>query len=184
MTVTIGRRELLAALGGAEGRAMFPNVPQTIEFVQRLHAGRMGKAGAECWQNPMAIMERLGPHATEAETLTALLYGVLDEGTHLTAKDLKLLGYPINVVAAVALLTRPQGMTYNEYIKQRIKNNPLARRIKIADLRHNLDPQRPMPGATIIEWYKYRKALAELQPSKWLNVARRARRVCPRWVHR
>jgi hypothetical protein len=48
----------------------------------------------------------------------------------------------------------------------------------------------PPPADLICQWLtlRYRKALAELQPSKWLkvalNVARRARRVCPRWVHR
>lgn len=119
-----------------------PTVDETIEFIRSAHAGQTDKAGKPYWRHPVSVMRRLGPAATEDEKLTALLHDVVEDTGH-TADDLRALGYPETVVAAVALLSRPEGLTYLEWIRSiSTSGNYLAIRVKIADNEDNSDPVR------------------------------------------
>ena len=61
--------------------------------------------------------------------------------TPLTVDYLKGLGFPEDIVAAIGSLTRLDGENYNDYI-ERVSKNPLARKVKINDLKDNLDVTR------------------------------------------
>jgi len=68
------------------------------------------------------------------------------------------------VVKIVALLTHTPGEDYFAYI-QKLKKDPIARKIKIMDLHHNMDESR-LNGCTGVtdnqkKWWriKYKKAL-------------------------
>lgn len=50
-------------------------------------------------------------------------------------------GLPEEVVQAVGILTKKRNENYEEYIL-RVKQNPLARQVKLADLKHNSDLSR------------------------------------------
>jgi hypothetical protein len=67
---------------------------------------------------------------------------------------------------AISRLTKKKGDTYDEYI-EKVANNWIARRVKIADLTHNMDTDR-LPEGNIDEydfkrWDKYRRALVRLK---------------------
>ena len=49
--------------------------------------------------------------------------------------------FPREVVEAVALLTHAEDVEYFDYIRA-IKQNPVAVKVKLADLAHNGDPRR------------------------------------------
>ena len=97
---------------------------------------------------------------TEKEILAALLHDVVED-TYVTLDDLRDRGYSDEVVAAVDILTRRSGEPYSIYI-ERVSTNELARRVKLADLRHNLQPDRVklLGNDTLVK--RYEKALRQL----------------------
>lgn len=97
-----------------------------------------------------------------AAITVALLHDILED-TETTAQELRTLGFSNETVEAVVLLTKDPTMTYMENI-ERLKANPLARRVKIADLMDNLDPSRSFPGGDSLR-RRYRQALKTLLPS-------------------
>lgn len=73
-------------------------------------------------------------------------------------------GLPETVVSAVQVLTKKKGQDYQLYLEF-VKSNPIARRVKLADLKHNSDLSRL---ATITEkdlerLEKYKKAIDYLR---------------------
>lgn len=113
-------------------------VEETIQFIQQLYEGQTDKAGISAWLHPKAVMDNLGPDAPEHEKLAALLHDVVEDKLA-SLNTLDGMGYSYPVLAAVDLLTKPEGMTYFDYIR-RIANshNATSIRVKLADLKHNL----------------------------------------------
>lgn len=75
-------------------------------------------------------------HVTALLKSTAYLHDVLED-TSTTKQDLLNAGIPEEVVTAVETMTKTAGVPYEEYII-RVKANPLARIVKIADMKSNL----------------------------------------------
>ncbi|MHC1691460.1 MAG: GTP pyrophosphokinase [Sphaerochaetaceae bacterium] len=95
----------------------------------------------------------------ELGTVVALLHDVLED-TPLTRHSLVFHGFPDEVVEAVVALTRRADELYSVYLA-RVRDNALARRVKLADLRHNSDLSRlssvsPLDRARV---EKYRQAM-------------------------
>ena len=70
------------------------------------------------------------------------------------------MGFPDAVTDALALLTHDPSVPYLEYV-ERLKSNPIARSVKLADLTHNSDLSR-LPAITekdLERVEKYRKAM-------------------------
>jgi (p)ppGpp synthase/HD superfamily hydrolase len=133
---------------------------KSIAFALKAHAGQTDKYGRPYILHPLHLMSRM---ETEEEMLTAVLHDVVED-TAYTLDDLRALGLPEAVVQAVGLLTHDkEASTYDEYV-HRLKSNPLARKVKLADLRHNMDVRRLN---TVLEkdaarLEKYRRAWAYL----------------------
>lgn len=71
---------------------------------------------------------------------TSLLHDVIED-TDYTFDDIKKLGFPDEVSDALQLLTHDKNIDYMEYVRS-VKNNPIAKAVKIADLFHNSDISR------------------------------------------
>lgn len=108
----------------------------------RAHAGQVDKAGAPYIGHPERVASQVEGDAAKA---TAWLHDVVED-TPLTLADLKAEGVSGEVIEAVRLLTHDSGVPYLEYVR-RIKRNPIARAVKLADLRHNSDLSR-LPAVT------------------------------------
>lgn len=80
------------------------------------------------------------------EKVIALLHDVL-ENSNLVAEFLrhKDFDFPKDVVNDIQLLTHDKNMPYLDYIRK-IGTSPRAGRIKIEDLKHNMDSSRAIPG--------------------------------------
>lgn len=67
----------------------------------------------------------------------------LVEDTPVTIDDLRERGFSESVLAAVELVTHKDADSYEDYVVK-IKSNAIAREVKLADLRDNLDPPRAL----------------------------------------
>lgn len=149
-------QELLLAKSARLARLL----PKARELAGKYHAGQTDKAGRPYIEHPQAVAEQL---EDLEQKITAWLHD-LCEDTPVTPKQLLEEGFTPRIVRAVELLTRPAGMDYYEYIR-RLRVNPIARAVKIADLHHNMDLHR-LPCVTEKDRArrkKYETALAFLE---------------------
>ncbi|MBQ6066374.1 MAG: GTP pyrophosphokinase [Clostridia bacterium] len=101
----------------------------------------------------------------EASTCVALLHDVVeDHGDRFDFAFLKKEGFPDPVINALRLLTHAEDLPYMEYVGA-IGKDPIARKVKMADLRHNLDVRRN--GGTKPKKYDlYLQALSFLEEAE------------------
>ena len=66
---------------------------------------------------------------------------VEDHGSRYSFAYLEQAGFPEAVIHALHLLTHTTGVPYMDYVKELAKD-PIARKVKLADLKHNLDARR------------------------------------------
>jgi len=123
-----------------------PIVETAIALARRAHDGQVDKAGAPYIGHPLRIMAKMN---SDAERIAAVLHDVVedsrDSAAPVTFETLAGLGLPAEAVAAVRLLTRTDDRTdpaaYDAYIAA-ILTDPIARKVKLADLEDNLDVSR------------------------------------------
>lgn len=101
------------------------------------HKEQVDKSGMPYVYHPYRIAEQM---EDEYSTCVALLHDVVED-TNITLDDLKNDGFPQEVIEAIALMTHDDDTPYFDYIK-RIKTNPLATAVKLADLQDNSNYER------------------------------------------
>ena len=124
------------------------------------HKDQVDKNGFPYIHHPLHLAEEMD---TEESVCVALLHDVVED-SDITFDDLAAKKIPERILKALRLLTRTEEMPYMEYIAGLAKD-PLAAKVKKADLRHNSDPNRlkyklEKEDADRLE--KYRKALEYL----------------------
>ena len=124
------------------------------------HKDQRDKSGMPYVFHPFHLAEGMRDEDT---TIVALLHDVIED-TDTTLDDLKALGFSQAVLDAIALMTHDDEVPYMDYVAA-IKKNPIARAVKLADLRHNSDMTRL---DTVTPWdiaraEKYKKAIALLE---------------------
>ena len=110
---------------------------EVMKLAYNAHHGQVDKSGVPYIFHPFHLAEQMD---TEEEVVTALLHDVLED-TGITVEQIKAIGIGDEVIDALLLLTHDKSIDYMEYI-ERLKLNPLARKVKMADLIHNMDPTR------------------------------------------
>lgn len=138
-----------------------PQTKLAMEIAYTAHHGQTDKGGAPYVFHPFHLAEQMD---TELEVTAALLHDVVED-THWTMQALEEAGIHQDVLAVLGLLTHPKGMPYMDYIR-RLLPNPTARKIKLADIRHNSDLTRLAPEDHAKAEYfrnKYRDAAALLE---------------------
>jgi (p)ppGpp synthase/HD superfamily hydrolase len=133
---------------------------QAIEIALASHRGQTDKAGAPYILHPLRLMLQM---AAEEEMIVAVLHDAVEDGGP-TIDDLRAKGFSQEILDAMVCITKLEGERYDEYI-QRIKINPLASRVKIADLQDNMNLHRLIsPQQQDLDRVeKYKKALDILQ---------------------
>ena len=123
------------------------------------HHGQYDKGGLPYVFHPFHLAEQM---RTEETVVIALLHDVIED-TEYTLDDVSGMGFPKAVLDALACLTHDKTVPYMDYIAN-IKKNPLARVVKIADLRHNSDVSRlnAVDEDSVRRVRKYEEAIALL----------------------
>ena len=126
------------------------------------HKGQVDKAGKPYILHPLRLMFKMN---SESEMIAAVLHDVVED-TDWTFEMLKAEGFGEEVLDALRLLTHDKKVPYKNYLEA-IKTNKIALRVKIADLKDNLDIKRiARPKlrdyARIAEYLKYYNELKKL----------------------
>lgn len=126
------------------------------------HKDQVDKSGMPYVFHPFHVAEQM---TDETTTIVALLHDVVED-TDYTLDNIAAMGFGQDVVDALALLTHDKSVAYLDYVA-RIKDNPVAREVKLADLRHNSDLSRldRIDEKTQERIAKYKKAIALLEES-------------------
>jgi (p)ppGpp synthase/HD superfamily hydrolase len=111
-----------------------PTLEDAITLATQAHHGQTDKAGAPYILHPLRLMSQF---QTLPEQMAAVLHDVVEDSDH-TFEELRALGYPTDVLNALDCLTRRDTESYEEFI-DRASKNPVARRVKLADLEDNLN---------------------------------------------
>ncbi len=112
-------------------------INKVLKFVYKAHEDALDQGGIPYIFHPLAVAEQMDD---ENSTLLALLHDVVED-TEYTFEDIKELGVSDDVINALKLMTRDKTEFYFDYL-DKIKKNPLATKVKLADLKHNSDLTR------------------------------------------
>lgn len=112
-------------------------IETAIKIAVCAHEGQVDKCGEPYILHPLFVMNRM---ETEDEKVVAVLHDVAED-TRVTENYLKELGISDLQLEAVRLLTHIKGVPYMDYIFD-LSKNQIARKVKMADLSHNMDFDR------------------------------------------
>ena len=110
-----------------------PLTNSAMKLAYRAHHGQVDYNGIPYIFHPIHLAETMDD---EFSCCVALLHDVVED-TDVTLDELKAI-FPPEVTDAVAL---HEDVGYFDYVRT-IKNNPIARKVKLADLAHNRDQSR------------------------------------------
>ena len=119
---------------------------ETIAYVKEKHRGQADKAGQPYWRHPVRVMDRCRRLADKGlcrpyALWACLLHDVLEDTAADEAEVERLFG--AEVLAAVRLDTRPEGMEYMDYLERLLASGSReAACVKWCDLQDNADPAR------------------------------------------
>ena len=113
----------------------FLNIAKDIATIA--HQGQFDKAGKPYIFHPQAVASMVD---TDEEKAVAWLHDTIED-SDFTEQDLIEREIPQQVVDGVIAMTKVEGEEYSHYL-HKLKNNDLARKVKMADLIHNCDLSR------------------------------------------
>ena len=124
---------------------------KAIDLAHQAHAQQVDKGGQPYINHPLRVMAKM---ETLQEKIVAVLHDVVED-SDLTLEDLLVQGFPADIVDSIAALTKIAGEEYETYL-QRVMENAIALRVKIADMTDNLDISR-IPHPTAKDWQRLNK---------------------------
>jgi len=126
-------------------------INRALAHAARAHKDQVDKRGRPYLQHVTEVANAV-THEGDHAIIVALLHDVLEDTTH---TDLSI--YPQEVQDAIRTITRQEGEAYEAYI-ERVAQNPLARLVKLADLRlnHATAPEQRLKD-------RYARAIARLE---------------------
>ena len=113
------------------------NLTKAILLATEYHEGQTDKGGNPYIFHPIRLMLKA---YNEEEQIIAVLHDTIEDTT-LTLDKLREEGFSEDIVEAIDALSRRKKESYEDFIL-RIKDNSLARRIKVYDLQDNMDLTR------------------------------------------
>ena len=128
-------------------------------FATKYHHGQFRRDGITPYiQHPAAVAASFESDYCQA---VSWLHDVLED-TNADIGDLAAC-FPDEIVDAVMAITKRDGQDYQQYLEQ-VAANPLAKAVKIADIKHNLSDY-----PTVKQIEKYTKALRFLEPNTTIS---------------
>ncbi len=110
---------------------------KAIQLAVNAHKGQTDKAGQPYLLHLFRVMLS---GKTEQEQICGVLHDIVED-TEYTFEDLKNEGFSDEVVNALKCVTKQPNEDYSDFI-DRISKNPLAIKVKLNDLKDNMDLSR------------------------------------------
>jgi len=133
---------------------------KALKLCFEAHKEQVDKSGMPYVFHPFHLAEQMQDEDT---TVTALLHDVAED-TEITLEQLADMGFGERVMRALCLLSHKEEVPYMDYVAQ-IKEDDVARRVKLADLYHNSDLSRlnTLTPKDLARREKYLTAIAMLE---------------------
>lgn len=130
------------------------------KIATKAHMGQVDKAGVPYIEHPKTVASYC---TTEYAKIIGWLHDVVED-TDVTLDDLRKQGFDEFLLEALDCVTKPKiGYDETAYYKN-IKQNEIAREVKLADLKHNSDMSRIPSGISEAErekWIQKKKKYME-----------------------
>ena len=130
---------------------------KAMRLCYKAHDGQEDKSGVPYVFHPLHVAEQMDD---EDSTIVALLHDVAED-TDYTLEDIEKKKFGAHIIEALRLLTHDKDVPYLDYIRA-LKDNPITKKVKLADLEHNSDTSR-IPWELTVEdlerLEKYRRAI-------------------------
>ena len=133
---------------------------KAVDLMFEKHKDQKDKSGLPYVFHPWHVAESMDD---EISTCVALLHDVAED-TDTTVDDIRNMGFPDEVCRALKLLTHDKSVDYDTYI-EKIAADPVAKKVKLADLKHNSDLTRlPDPDSkALLRKEKYKRCIDFLE---------------------
>lgn len=139
------------------------NIEKALEIAIKAHRGQIDKAGKAYILHPLRLMNQF---ADENLMIVSILHDVVEDSSF-TLQDLIDVGFAPIIIGAIDCLTKCKDEKYQEFI-ERVMGNSLAKKVKIVDIKDNLNISRlikPLSKNDIERLKKYQIALFSLEKS-------------------
>ena len=110
---------------------------KALKLCFEAHKEQLDKSGMPYVFHPFHVAEEMDDEET---TVVALLHDVIED-TDYTLDDLRNMGFNSKAIEAIEVMTHLPEVSYEDYLRN-IKRNPIAKKVKLADIRHNSDLTR------------------------------------------
>jgi len=114
-----------------------PTLAHAIALAVEAHQGQVDRAGQPYILHPLRVMFQL---KSDIDRIVAILHDVVED-TAYTFADLRQMGYSEEIINALDGVTRREEESYEAFV-ERSAQNPISRRVKLADLTDNMDIRR------------------------------------------
>lgn len=128
---------------------------KAMQIAIKVHSSQVDKGGNPYIGHPLRVEKLCNDYDSK---IVALLHDTIEDGD-ITTEYLHMQGFPTYLVDAVLSVSRNKGEDYFDFI-QRCKSNPIGRRVKLADLKDNMDVTRlnELTNKDVERLRKYHKA--------------------------
>lgn len=110
---------------------------KAMKIAYEAHKDQLDKSGIPYIYHPIHLAEQMQDENT---VCVALLHDVVED-IQITFEELLEAGFSDEIIEALKLLTHDDEVLYMDYVRA-IKKNPIATKVKLADLKHNSDLSR------------------------------------------
>ena len=140
---------------------------KAMPIATKVHKTQVDKGGKPYIGHPLRV-EKLCQD--DDSKIVALLHDTIEDGD-ITAEYLLTQGFPTYIVDAVLSVSRNKDEHYFDFI-QRSKANPIGRKVKIADLKDNMDITRlnELTDNDIERLKKYHQAYKMLEEEEMSHI--------------
>lgn len=134
---------------------------RAIEIAVKAHAGQIDKVGQPYIMHPLRVMN-MGN--TIDEKIVGVLHDVIED-SDITFDDLLAEGFTEDIIDALWCVTKLSDDEPYDAFTQRVKQNPLAIKVKLNDLTDNMDLKRltDLTEKDFERLQKYVRAYTELK---------------------
>lgn len=151
----MGKTEAMTAAPQIHEPAQFDRLlAEAIALAARLHAGTVDKAGAPYILHPLRVMQAVD---SDEDRIAAVLHDCVEDCGISLHEINAMFGRAVS--DAIDALTRREDESYEDFVL-RCKANPIARRVKLADLEDNMNLDRLGRAPTVADLDRNRKYAA------------------------